>query len=109
MGCVVRLPDGVYRLFIKGASDILTRKCMRHVVVHRDGVNEVPGGTGVETAPIGELEEDNVSHTISFYASQTLRTIVLCYRDFRSWPPEGMQSMDDGEVTDYFFVGKLDH
>jgi magnesium-transporting ATPase (P-type) len=46
MGCVVRLPDGVCRLFIKGASGILTRKCTRHVVVHRDGANEVPGDSG---------------------------------------------------------------
>ena len=100
MGCVVRLPDGVHRLFIKGASEILTRKSTRHVIVHRDGANDVPGGTGVETAPIGELEEDNISRTITFYASQTLRTIALCYRDFRSWPPEG----DDGEVTISFVI-----
>jgi Ca2+-transporting ATPase len=102
MGCVVRLPDGVYRLFIKGASEILTRKCTRHVVVHRDGANEVPGGSGIETAPIGLLEEDNISRTITFYASQTLRTIALCYRDFSSWPPKGVHLMDDGEVTIYF-------
>jgi Ca2+-transporting ATPase len=86
---------------MKGASQILTRKCTCHVIVHRD---DVPGGTGVETAPIGELEEDNISRTITFYAPQTLRTIALCYRDFRSWPPKGAQLMDDGEVTNSFIV-----
>ena len=91
MACVVRLPDGFYRLFIKGASEILSRKCTRHVVVHRDEANNVPGGSGVQTALIGELEEDNIQHTITSYASQTLRTIALCYRDFRSWPPNGVQ------------------
>jgi Ca2+-transporting ATPase len=101
MGCVVRLPNGIHRLFMKGGSEILTRKCTRHVIVHRD---DVPGGTGVETAPIGELEEDNISRTIAFYASQTLRTIALCYRDFRSWPPKGARLMDDGEVTISFVV-----
>jgi Ca2+-transporting ATPase len=101
MGCVVRLPDGVHRLFMKGASEILTGKSTRHVIVHRD---DVPGGTGVETAPIGELEDDNISRTITFYASQTLRTIALCYRDFGSWPPKGAQLMDDGEVTISFVV-----
>jgi P-type Ca2+ transporter type 2C len=104
MGCVVRLPDGVHRLFLKGASEILTRKSTRHVIVHRDGANPVPGGSGVETAPIGELEEDNISRTITFYASQTLRTIALCYRDFRSWPPKGARLMDDGEVCVSFVV-----
>jgi P-type Ca2+ transporter type 2C len=78
------------------------------VIVHRDGANDVPGGTGVETALIGGLEEDNISEsrTITFYASQTLRlrTIALCYHDFRSWPPKGAQPMDDGEVTISFVV-----
>ena len=106
MGCVVRLPDGIHRLFIKGASEILSRKCTRYVVVHRDGANEVPVGTGVDTAPIGELEEGNISRTITFYASQTLRTIALCYRDFESWPPNDVQPMDDGEVRDSFLVQK---
>lgn len=104
MGCVVRLPDGVHRLFLKGASEILTRKSSRYVIVHRDGANDAPGGSGIETALIGELEEDNISRTITFYASQTLRTIALCYRDFRSWPPKGAQLMDDGEVTVSFVV-----
>jgi Ca2+-transporting ATPase len=87
MGCVVRLPDGTHRLYVKGASEILTRKCTRHVVV-RDPANAGPSGDEVETVPIGELEEDNISRTITFYASQTLRTIALCYRDFSSWPPK---------------------
>jgi Ca2+-transporting ATPase len=102
MGCVVRLPDGVYRLLMKGASKILTRKCTSHVAVHRDRANQLPGGTGVETAPIGELEDDNISRTITFYASQTLRTIALCNRDFRSCSPKGMRTMEDGEVIDFF-------
>jgi len=106
MGCVVRLRDGVHRLYIKGASEILTRKCTRHVVVHRDGANENAGGDGIETAPIGDLEEDNISRTITFYASQTLRTIALCYRDFMRWPPHDVQLLDNEEVTDPFPVGK---
>ena len=105
MGCVVRLRDGVHRLYIKGASEILTRKCTRHVVVHRDGANE-NAGDGIETAPIGDLEEDNISRTITFYASQTLRTIALCYRDFGHWPPHDVQLLDNEEVTDPFPVGK---
>ena len=107
MGCVVRLPHGVHRLFIKGASEILSQKCTRHVVVHRDGANEVPGDTGIETGQIGELEDDNISRTITFYASQSLRTIALCYRDFSSWPPKGMQHVDDGEVTEIFLIKNI--
>jgi Ca2+-transporting ATPase len=107
MGCVVRLPDGDYRLYIKGASEILTRKCTRHVIVHQDGANENPSGSGIETAPIGELEEDNISRTITFYASQTLRTIALCYRDFGRWPPGDVQLLDK-EVAGSFYFRKID-
>jgi len=99
MGCVVRLADGVHRLYIKGASEILTRKCKRHVVVYQEGANENPNGSGIETASIGEVEEDNISRTITFYASQTLRTIALCYRDFRRWPPDNVQLLDNEEVA----------
>ncbi|KAI9463279.1 calcium-translocating P-type ATPase [Lactarius psammicola] len=111
MGCVVRLPDGSHRLYIKGASEILTRKCTRHVVVHHDAENEAPNGNEVETVPIGEMEEDNISRTITFYASQALRTISLCYRDLPYWPPQGARLLDNGEVdyddltTDLTLIG----
>ena len=104
MGCVVQLPDGVHRLFMKGASKILTQKSSRYVIVHCDGASIVPGGSGIETGPIGELEEDNISCTITFYTSQTLRTVALCYHNFRSWPPKGGRIMDDGEVLISFVV-----
>jgi|SRR5712672_587455 len=106
MGCIVRLPDGIHRLYIKGASEILTRKCTHHVVVYRDGANEISHTDTIETAPIGEREEDNISRTITVYASQALRTIALCYRDFKHWPPKGVQLVDDGEVRDTF-IGKF--
>ena len=106
MGCVVQLPDGGHRLYVKGASEILARKCTRYVVVHRDAEDEVPSSSAVETAPIGELEEDNISRTITFYASQTLRTIALCYRDFVHWPPSGARLMDNDEVMKSFLVGE---
>ena len=108
MGCVVQLPDGSHRLYIKGASEILTRKCTRHVVVG-DATNEAPGGDEVETSPIRELEEDNISHTITFYASQTLRTVALCYRDFPYWPPPGVRLLDRDEASKHISVSSVWH
>jgi Ca2+-transporting ATPase len=90
MGCVVRLPDGRHRLYVKGASEILARNCARHVVVG----DAAPSANEAETAPIGALEQHIISRTIAFYASQTLRTIALCYRDFPSWPPKGARFLD---------------
>ncbi|KAH9010111.1 Ca-transporting ATPase [Lactarius hengduanensis] len=97
MGCVVRLADGGHRLYVKGASEVLARKCTRHVVAYR--ANEASGSHEVETAPIGEMEEDNISHTIAFYASQSLRTIALCYRDSPCWPPQGARLLGKDEAS----------
>jgi Ca2+-transporting ATPase len=95
MGVVIRLPNGGFRLYAKGASEILSKLCKTHVVVHRDGTFP---GSGIETHPIDELAQENISRTIIFYANQTLRTIALCYRDFESWPPQGMQHDEQNEV-----------
>lgn len=87
MGCVVRLPDGVHCLFMKGASEILMWKSTRYVIVHCNGANDVPGDTGVETAPIGELEEDIITHDHILHFSD-LRTIALYYHDLRKLAPK---------------------
>jgi Ca2+-transporting ATPase len=102
MGAVVRVKRDKWRLYLKGASEILTKSCTRHVVVHKDGHIGV-ASDDIETAEIGELDGDNISRTIIFYANQTLRTLALCYRDFDSWPPKGVEcNAEDDEVTPFF-------
>ncbi|TFK75096.1 calcium-translocating P-type ATPase [Pluteus cervinus] len=96
MGVVVRLPNGRYRIYLKGASEILSRKCTRHVVVHKNG--DSAHGENIETRPIDPLAEDNISRTIIFYANQMLRTIAICYRDLDSWPPRNARINDADEV-----------
>ena len=93
IGCVVQLPDGSHRLYVKGATEILVRHCARHVIITSFN------GAEVETAPIGEPEEDNISQAITQYASQTLRTIALCYRDFPFWPPIAARLLDKDEAS----------
>jgi len=94
MGVVIRLPDGRYRAYFKGASEILAKKSTSYISVHKDG-----GYTaGIETKEIDELARENISRTIIFYANQTLRTIGVCYRDFATWPPAGMTFDETGEV-----------
>ncbi|KAG9085466.1 hypothetical protein FS749_004392 [Ceratobasidium sp. UAMH 11750] len=88
MGVVVRTPNGKWWLYLKGASEILTKMCKRYVVVCRPGSQSLDLKE-VETAPITELEEENISCTIIFYANQMLRTLALAYRDFEQWPPAG--------------------
>ena len=96
MGVVVRKSVGKWRLYLKGASEILTKKCVRHVVVGKTGEDiEQSEDAVVETREIDALSKDNISRTIIFYANQTLRTIALCYRDFDSWPPVNSDYVDD--------------
>jgi Ca2+-transporting ATPase len=86
MGVVVRTPRGKFRLHLKGASEILSNKCVRHVVVRKEGPSARDPTEEIETAAIDELANDNTGRTTIFYANQTLRTIALCYRDLDSWP-----------------------
>ena len=104
MSCVVRLPDGSHRLYVKGASEILAQNCTRHVVLP----NSAPSANEVETAPIGALEQHIISTTIASYASKALRTIALCYRDFPSWPPKGARLLDEDEVRKTITVPVFD-
>jgi Ca2+-transporting ATPase len=82
MGVVVKLSNSRWRLYVKGASEILTKLYRSHVVIHQDGNHRASEDGEVETAPITEVEADNISRTIIFYANQTLRTIAICHRDF---------------------------
>ena len=89
-GVVVRLSSGRYRLFLKGASEILKKKCTHYVVVSKNlDLNPHPDSE-IETKVIDEITEDNISRTTDLYANQILGTIALCYRDFESWPPAGI-------------------
>ncbi|KDN36654.1 hypothetical protein RSAG8_10696, partial [Rhizoctonia solani AG-8 WAC10335] len=95
MGVVVRIPSGGYRFYLKGASEIITNLCARHVVVRRPGSPTSSDNKSIETAPITELEEENISRTIIFYTNQMPRTIASAYRDFEPWPPAGYAGAQD--------------
>ncbi|KAG6375197.1 hypothetical protein JVT61DRAFT_3408 [Boletus reticuloceps] len=98
MGVVVKLRDGSHRLYIKGASKILAKLCVRHVVVSQDANQASDEDITVETMAIDTYAEANVSRTIIFYANQSLRTITICYRDFAIWPPPGVHLNGDEDV-----------
>ena len=81
---VVRLPDGRYRLFVKGAPEMVIRLC--------DNVM-LPEGTTKELS--GSFQEDSegnlsgsgtrkklVQHCIVPMARQALRVLAFAYRDF---------------------------
>lgn len=85
MAAVIKVGTG-YRFIVKGASEILL-KCCSHIAE--------PHGLKVE-----RLEKPRaraLRATIDKYASTSLRTIGLVYKDFTEWPPISAE-MVEGEV-----------
>ncbi|KAF2248803.1 calcium-translocating P-type ATPase [Trematosphaeria pertusa] len=92
-GAVAKLDDGRYRLYVKGASEILLGKCERIV---QDAEKEL-----VDTPLTGEKRE-TLEQIITTYASRSLRTIALVYRDFESWPPRESRKYEDDPTQAIF-------
>ncbi|CVL10378.1 probable calcium P-type ATPase NCA-3 (Ca2+-transporting ATPase) [Fusarium proliferatum] len=90
---IVKLSSGKYRVYAKGASEILLEKCTKCLenVSHGETMS----------VPLTEADRDMIGMVISSYAGQTLRTIGSSYRDFESWPPEGAVSPDNPQYADF--------
>jgi Ca2+-transporting ATPase len=85
-GAVAKLNDGRYRLYVKGASEILLGKCDNIVT---------DAARALSAAPMTEDNRETLEHVITAYASKSLRTIGLIYRDFESWPPADVRKNED--------------
>lgn len=83
MATVVKLPDGKFRAYVKGASEILLAQCTK---VIGDASGDEP-----EIVDLTEEDREMFSQTITSYAGQTLRTIGSSYRDFDVWPPAELE------------------
>jgi Ca2+-transporting ATPase len=86
MAVVIKLPGGGFRMLVKGASEILMSKCTKLIAD--------PTGQ-VSAISLSETQRTTLNGIISAYASRSLRTIGLIYRDFEVWPPKGTAEEDD--------------
>jgi Ca2+-transporting ATPase len=96
MASVVRLADDKVRIYAKGASEILLEKCTKIV--------ENPRSADLLGVPLTAEDSVYLAGVISTYASRSLRTIAILYRDFESWPPAGAVSKDDSTQADFHAV-----
>ncbi|XP_031563488.1 plasma membrane calcium-transporting ATPase 4-like isoform X2 [Actinia tenebrosa] len=80
MSTVIKLKDGGYRLFSKGASEMVLKQC-----------SHILDSKGTPT-PFGRQDRENLAkNVIEPMASYGLRTICLAYRDFH---PENDTDID---------------
>ena len=86
MAAVIKLGEKRYRMLVKGASEILLGRCSQMIKDPTAKITETP----ITNQMIQTMEQ-----TISTYASRSLRTIGLLYRDFSQWPPRGIPTQDD--------------
>ncbi|CAG8162941.1 unnamed protein product [Penicillium nalgiovense] len=74
---VVKLPSGLYRLYVKGAPEILLGKCVATIAQPMQGLG---------IASITEDGIEQIRHKIAQYSSRSLRTIAICFRDVEDLP-----------------------
>ncbi|KAM7212690.1 hypothetical protein V8F06_011941 [Rhypophila decipiens] len=98
MATVVKLPNGKFRAYAKGASEILLAQCTK---VISDASADEP-----EVVDLTEEDHEMFSQTITSYAGQTLRTIGSSYRDFDVWPPPELEGEDELTAAQFNKVHK---
>lgn len=86
MAVVVKIDATRYRMYVKGASEILLEKCSRIIEDPTRGVSDIP---------MTEQVLKTLTETISIFASRSLRTIGLVYQDFERWPPVGVATQEE--------------
>jgi Ca2+-transporting ATPase len=87
MGAVVKLQDGSYRLVVKGASEILLGFTAFFAQFDT-----------LKTEPLSNDRRQMLTDMINEYATRSLRTIGLMYRDFQQWPPADAKLTEGGSV-----------
>lgn len=93
MATVVRLANGKFRVYAKGASEILLDRCTR--------ILADPSADDLGTVELAQADKDALLQIITSYASQTLRTISVSFRDFDVWPPPDAVSEEDPKLADF--------
>ncbi|OCT53861.1 Calcium-transporting ATPase 2 [Cladophialophora carrionii] len=93
MGIVIKHKGG-YRLFVKGAAEIMLANSTKTISNVYDKQFEVTDLTGEEKENIGAIIEE--------YAQHSLRTIGMLYKDFPQWPPNGAKTLEeDAKMADF--------
>jgi Ca2+-transporting ATPase len=103
MSTIVKLVENpgdsrpIYRLMVKGASEIVLGFCKHFYSVVEDSQ---------EIKPISSAVSKRIEERISQYASQALRTIILAYRDFTEEEYERFENLEtEPPLFDMVYLG----
>ena len=86
MAAIIKLQNGKYRMLVKGAAEILIDRCTKII---RDPTKATDATT------MTEQNTETLYDLVNNYASRSLRTIAMLYRDFEQWPPKGAPVQED--------------
>ena len=94
MGAVVRQSNGIYRLLVKGAAEIMLARAS-------DAVSGIYSDE-LDVARMDSASKEKVSALIDEYARDSLRTIGMLYKDFEQWPPQESRRLEeDKNMADF--------
>ncbi|OAD66839.1 hypothetical protein PHYBLDRAFT_96141, partial [Phycomyces blakesleeanus NRRL 1555(-)] len=95
MATVIKIPHPtktgkfIYRAHVKGAPEILVDKCSTIITLQDSQYAFSEHDYDVKSRKLNTEDMTRVVHIIQSYASRSLRTIGIAYRDFEQWPPSG--------------------
>ncbi|KIW01814.1 calcium-translocating P-type ATPase, PMCA-type, variant 2 [Verruconis gallopava] len=96
MGVVVKVSDNTYRVFFKGAPEILLPQCNRILEDPSEKLSDVP---------IRDSHRNEIKAIQSHYASLSLRTIGFSYADYEQWPPaKASRLQDNPDLVEFSFA-----
>jgi Ca2+-transporting ATPase len=90
MAVVVKLANGRYRMLVKGASEIMVARCTNII---RDPTK------GIAETRLTPENMETLQSTIGNYASRSLRTIALLYKNYEQWPPRGAPMLKEDPLS----------
>lgn len=90
MATVTKISDDLYRMYVKGAPEIVLEKSGR-TIEHPSQSTDVP---------MTKEGHDIFMGAITSYASGSLRTLGLAYRDFSSWPMPDFEPSETSEAIE---------
>jgi len=94
MGVLIRLASGDYRLLVKGAAEILLARTTTELI-------DISNDT-LKVQELSEAARIQATGDINAFATKSLRTIAMVFKDFQNWPPRGAHTLeDDNSAADF--------